>query len=193
VKAVKLRRAPLARRQRGIVMYVAIIVLIIMTLAGIVMLRQMTGSLSIAGNVAFKQNATSVADLGTEAGRGWITAPVRTALELQADQAPGYFSAWNAETNPAAFDWAQSVQVAPDDGTGNEVRYIVHRLCQTANLAANDPAQVCVRTGVATGGSKGSFTYSNPPPVPAVAPFYRITTRVTGPRNTVSYTQVVMN
>ena len=47
-------------------LFVALIVLIIMTLAGLALLRQMGAGVSIAGNIAFKENATSVADRGTE-------------------------------------------------------------------------------------------------------------------------------
>ena len=42
------------RLQRGVVLFVALIVLIIMTLAGLALLRQMGVGTSIAGNVAFK-------------------------------------------------------------------------------------------------------------------------------------------
>ena len=62
------------RRQHGVVLFVALIVLIIMTLAGLALLRQMGVGTSIAGNVAFKENATSVADRGTEAARAWLIA-----------------------------------------------------------------------------------------------------------------------
>jgi len=48
--------------QHGVVLFVALIVLIIMTLAGLALLRQMGVGTSIAGNVAFKENATSVAE-----------------------------------------------------------------------------------------------------------------------------------
>ena len=48
--------------QQGVVLFVALIVLIIMTLAGLALLRQMGAGTSIAGNIAFKENATSVAD-----------------------------------------------------------------------------------------------------------------------------------
>ena len=60
------------RLQRGVVLFVALIVLIIMTLAGLALLRQMGVGTSIAGNVAFKENATSVADRGTEVARAWL-------------------------------------------------------------------------------------------------------------------------
>ena len=61
--------------QRGIVMWVAIAVLIVMSLTGLAMMRQMGGSLSIAGNVAFKESATSSADAGTEIARDWFRLP----------------------------------------------------------------------------------------------------------------------
>jgi hypothetical protein len=47
--------------QDGIVMWVALVVLIVMSLAGLAMMRQMGTGVSVAGNVAFKQNATSTA------------------------------------------------------------------------------------------------------------------------------------
>ena len=59
-------RRPAPRRERGVVLFVALIVLIVMTLAGLALLRQMAPASSIAGNIAFKENATSVADRGTE-------------------------------------------------------------------------------------------------------------------------------
>jgi Tfp pilus assembly protein PilX len=60
--------------QRGVVMWVALVVLIVMSLAGLAMLRQMGAGVSIAGNIAFKENATSSADAGTEVGRQWLVA-----------------------------------------------------------------------------------------------------------------------
>ena len=47
------------RGQRGVVLFVALIVLIVMTLAGLALLRQMGAGTSIAGNLAFKENASS--------------------------------------------------------------------------------------------------------------------------------------
>ena len=51
-------------KQRGIVLFIALIVLVAMTLAGIAMFRQIGSGVIIAGNIAFRENATSVADLG---------------------------------------------------------------------------------------------------------------------------------
>ena len=72
------------RAERGVVLFVALIVLIIMTLAGLALLRQMGAGTSIAGNVAFKESATSVSDRGVEWGRNWVT----TAADLIDDSLP---------------------------------------------------------------------------------------------------------
>ena len=91
-----------ADRQRGIVLYVAIIVLIAMTLAGLAMMRQMGAGTSIAGNIAFKEVATSAAERGTEAGRAWILAngPLLSNDHFLA----GYHSSWGPSVDPTTFN-----------------------------------------------------------------------------------------
>ena len=187
------------RAERGVVMWVALVVLIVMTLAGLAMLRQMGGGLSIAGNLTFKQNATSAADLGTEAFRTWLVLPTTAALLNSDVVANGYFSSWGTTVDPKAFDWNnQSVLVQANtaaNSLGNEVRYIAQRLCATAGMSATDPAQKCSDVvNENSGTTKGVIDYVSGAPITTdPAPFYRVTTRVLGPRNTVTYTQVIMN
>jgi type IV pilus assembly protein PilX len=177
-------RASPERAQRGIVMFVALAVLILMTLAGLAMLRQMGGSVSIAGNLAFKQTATSVADVGTEAARAWFTTPKQV---LSGDSpANGYYATWSANVDPTTFPWSTAPSVS-DAATGNTVQYITHRLCQEKK-DANAPGQQCSSEGGGGsdkgGGGPGGFTT-------LTSPYFRVTSKVTGPRNTVSYIQVV--
>lgn len=195
-------RAPLRRvhrdRQHGVVLYVALIVLIVMALVGIAMMRGSGSGISIAGNLSMKQNATNVADIGTEAGRAWVIA--QNAGTLNNDQLPGYYSSWGTvspgtDVDPSKLDWSQSRQVTADDGTGNQVNYIVHRLCETPNLPSNAPSQHCAdinATGDASGQSHGGIGYPGPGPSIRSQPYFRISSRVIGPKNTVSYIQVVM-
>jgi len=181
-------------RQRGVVLFVALIVLIIMTLAGLALLRQMGVGTSIAGNVAFKENATSVADRGTEVARAWLIA--NSAITANDSTADGYLSSWGTGgVDPAAFDWAGSSKTLTDDvaQTGNTTRIIIQRLCETRNMSALDPAQRCSDFPILNAGeSHGGGSYPSVLPGTAPSPFYRVTTRVDGPRNTVSYTQVLM-
>ena len=172
-------------------MWVALVVLIIMTLAGLAMLRQMGSGASIAGNVAFKQNATSSADAGTESALAWLVAS--TDAQRQADQAAlGYFATWGTNVDPTTFDWAgSSVPVNLDAGVGNTAAYIIHRLCQNPG-SVTAVTQTCSDADTSRGSSHLGPSYGAPVAPPLFQPYFRITTRVTGPRQTVSFTQVVV-
>ena len=188
-----------SHRQGGVVLFVALIVLIVMTLAGLALLRQMGVGTSIAGNVAFKENATSVADRGTEVARKWIRDPANAAVTALDSFANGYHSSWTGDVDPTSPAWdtmwqTQSLLLVDDQAqTGNTARVIIQRLCETAGMSASDPAQRCSDFPLPNaGGSRGGGSYPSVLPGAAPQPFYRVTTRVDGPRNTVSYTQVLM-
>lgn len=212
-------RSPQRRSaQRGVVLLLALIMLVAMTLAGIVMYRQIGTGLIIARNLAFKRTATVAADRGIEAARTWLVAQTAAGLE-QGSVAASYYPGWcNISLNvgnlpdanndgisdncgvtpaPSAFDpltynWANSVVATNDDGAGNEVRYVIHRLCQIPGGidAAN---QQCVTIGsTLTGGSHGAVSYGSLPLSNTFQPYFRVTSRVLGPTNTVGYTQVIM-
>ena len=66
-------RAP-RNTQRGVVLFIALIVLVAMTLAGLGMMRSVDTNNLIAGNLAFKNAATSAGDAAIEAARTWIAA-----------------------------------------------------------------------------------------------------------------------
>ncbi len=115
--------APPRSGQKGVVLFISLIVLVAMTLAGIAMFRQVGTGVTIAGNLAFRDNASSVSDLGLEAGRAWLVAQSSTTLNT--DQAPGYFDCAitvppnapcaQASFDPVTFNWSGSaVQVTAD-------------------------------------------------------------------------------
>ena len=180
-----------ARGQGGVVLIVALIVLVVMTLAGLAMMRQVGAGLSIAGNIAFKENSTSVADAGTEAARTWLVA--KTPFELKSSiDAQGYISTWGTSVDPTTFDWTKSLSMAGVDA-GTTVSYIVHRLCEKPDLMPTDPGQHCSDyVSGKSGQSRSGASYNNTSPTEPPTPFYRVTTRVNGPRNTTSYTQVLL-
>lgn len=185
-------------RQRGVVLFVALIVLIIMTLAGLALLRQMGVGTSIAGNVAFKESATSVADRGTEFARGWIATHAATsAFDSFTD---GYYSSWTGpwgtSVDPTTYTWTDTnsfLLIDDDAQTGNSARIIIQRLCAVANLPSNDPGQSCSSSSAANQGqSQGGVSYGTGAQALQAAPYFRVTSRVTGVRGTVSYTQVIL-
>lgn len=184
------RRLGAAQGQRGIVLFVAIIVLIAMTLAGLAMMRQMGVGTSIAGNVAFKENATSAAERGAEFARRWL---VLNPSLLNDDQvAAGYHSSWAISADPTTYDWSAGAFTLAGVEVGNTVSVYIERLCATPFMSATAPTQVCSDKVGDSGSDRSGGSYPSVIPPPPPEPRFRITTRVDGPRNTRSYTQVVL-
>jgi hypothetical protein len=105
-----------------------------------------------------------------------------------------YFAVWDNTFDPTTYDWAAAgnfVQATEDDGTGNEIRYVVHRMCSLAG-AIDVAGQQCVLAQPLNAG--GSYQVSGLTAGVGVSkiPYYRITARVQGPRNTLSYVQVMV-
>ncbi|MEO6974735.1 MAG: hypothetical protein ABI144_02520 [Gallionella sp.] len=201
------RRYP--NRQRGVVLFFALIALVVMSLAAVALIRSVDTSTLIAGNLAFKQSATTSGDSGVESAiaalntiqiamtnsNSNVLMDSNNTFNLN-DAANGYYS--NADPSvilTASATWASgsSKLVTADDGAGNQIRYIIQRMCRDANqlvsktnclfsAAALDnngqevplPSSVCQGTGC---------------PVAGQSPQYRITSRIAGPANTFSYVQ----
>ncbi len=179
------------KMQRGVVLFTALIVLVAMTLAGISLMRRVDSGVIIAGNLAFRQAATHVADLGIEAARFWLT---NTSTTMQFDSAGSAYYATSQDTVNVLtnFDWNTAVTTtgAYAGPTGYTVRYVIHRLCAGTGPAASAG---CISTSVTTSsastGTKGAAAYGALALQTTASALYRITVRVDGPRNTLSYIQ----
>jgi Tfp pilus assembly protein PilX len=177
------------RKQRGVVLFIALIVLVAMSLAGIGMLRSVdTGNL-IAGNLAFKQSTLNATDLGLETGYQWLlTQAGTTALDANIT-ASGYYA--TPPANDATLDWTNIANwagsiVLATDAAGNTTRYIIHRLCPAVGSVTGQICAISTTSGTAGGGSSsvGSTVFTSTNSV-----YYRILARVDGPRNTSSITE----
>ena len=180
-------RAP-RNTQRGVVLFIALIVLVAMTLAGLGMMRSVDTNNLIAGNLAFKNAATSAGDAAIEAARTWIAA--KTPGQLETNQpALGYFANWDPTFDPNKFDWAGSSQlVGTDTVQNNTIRYVAHRMCNESDKSIN--ATNCAKVANSSvGTSKGLPGYGNRRPKVNSLAFYRITAKIEGPKFTVSYLQ----
>ncbi len=188
------RRRVALRRQRGVSLIVALIVLAAVMVAGVAMYRSVTSGLGVAGNIGFRQNATSAADLGAEAGIAWVGVTSNTSVGAMDNDLPAYFASWKPDFDPKTYDWSNSTDVVcATCGSSTRIQYVVHRLCSTTG-PASALGQSCVRPvreiqiDCGGGGSvedeAGSSCTSKP--------MFRITSRVQGPRNTLSFVQVTM-
>lgn len=183
--------------QRGMVLFFALIALVVMTLAAIALVRSVDTANLISGNLAFKRSATTSGDTGVETAMAWITANVGALNVSQAGA--GYYNSLNRNfdvTNLANLSWDNTNSSAEIvDAAGNRMRYIIQRMCThpvgNATLlsgATIDASNVNCVMVEATGLDDFKIIFP-PKPTLAGSPVYRITVRVTGPRNTVSYIQ----
>ena len=181
------RASALSRRQRGVVLFIALIVLVAMTMAGVAIMRSVDTSNLISGNVAFKQSTLQAADSGATAAINYLVAQQYTG-QLDSSAAAYKAVGYDASNEPDWSDdasWANSVVVGTDTN-GNKVEYVINRLCQLPGTVNTNNCAKLQATGGAAGNGKG---YLDGQPVPAPMVFFRITTRVTGPRSATSIVQ----
>lgn len=189
-------------RQRGAVLFFALIALVVMTLAAVALIRSVDTNTLIAGNLAFKQSATSSGDVGTELAITWLQGNLATLDN--SNPAAGYYNSLNQGLDLTTQNWAAIGVSAGQDSAGNTVRYVIQRLCNHPPARA---AQVNSETAIVV--SETNCILTDPPdsgndrrdrgrpdlcsasqcPTTGGAAIYRITAQVTGPRNTVSYIQ----
>lgn len=191
----------LQRVQRGAVLFIALIVLVAMSLAGVALMRQVDTGTIIAGNLAFRQNAMHVADLGVEAARSWLMGQAAANLNFDVT-ANAYYATWQdvdfLRNDPAKTDYvwdgAATVTAGPyAPPAGYSVRYVIHRLCGASGPVTNTG---CVKQAGAGGssasGTKGAAAYGTYAISAPLSAMYRITVEVRGPRNTLSYVQATV-
>lgn len=206
--AARMRRTPrLPRRERGVVLMIALIVLVALTLAGLSMVRTTDTGSVIAGNFAFRQAALSATDAGVEAafavlnGAAVGTGVATTAPDTQVNNK--YYPVMQPTDGnglPTGITWSSAYTLADVPAgvtavtvpSGYDVRFVIERLCAPGAVPVTDLAGRCVneRTTDASGGSVG---IGRPRFTSATKVNYRITVRVEGPRNTVSVAQSVLS
>lgn len=189
-------------KQAGVVLFIALIALIVMSLAAVALIRSVDTNTMIAGNLSFKQSALISSDSGVETALGWLKNQSVPNTDPNADpkadlnanlNAQGYFatSAGDAKTlvdsSNAKLATGSNIN-AGIDGSGNTIKYIIQRMCK--NTGAADTSHCLYGPAGEDTNSKSNCDLSNPClGEPTGALLYRITTKVTGPKNTVTYSQ----
>ena len=200
-----------ALKQRGVVLFFALIALVVMSLAAVALIRSVDTNTMIAGNLAFKQAATTSGDSGVERAVAWLAAAEKQMKTSGKsvykdpahtfnvdDAAQGYYSNANSFILTDSAVWnAIDQNLVPDivDQSGNRVRYVIERMCRDHNLVLSKSN--CEFSSAAFDG--GEHTVQLPPdvcppppnscPDSGQSPPYRITSRIIGPANTISYVQ----
>ena len=205
------------QRSEGAGLVVALVMLIVMSMSALALVRAVSTSVVVAGNFAFRQAAVMAAEAGSEAAIIWLTARA-TSPDLYSDQPnQGYYASLPegldiSGSAPAgarvAIDWDKDqcnsrtgvtcVSASPEttkDAAGQVIQYVIHRLCRSAG-SPEDSANSCLlyRESSQVSPKKGQFSYGASSRFKSnSAVYYRITTRVSGPRNTTVFIQTLMH
>lgn len=211
---------PSAQRQLGLSLLVALIALAAMSMAGVALIRSIDTNSLIAGNLAFRQNSTTSADTGVEAARQWLMNASSAYLQDDHSDQGYYATradtggednkgmdltgsrTKSTNDNIKWIDATDSEQTgshkpfceANNDATGNRICYVIHRMCDVPGSI--DSAECSTSTtsdsdGISMGTYGRGSTYHDEIQGPgATMGRYRITVRVSGPRNNNSYVQV---
>ncbi len=186
-------------KQRGVVLLIALVALIAMTLAAIAVVRSVDTTNIIAGNMAFQQAATHSADIGVETAIAWLQNGAQAGTLNDDDATNGYAANGNTIKPQAGQSWNDFWQAslsaravsAGTDGAGNAIQYVIDRLCDNAGAPTGGAG--CVQSPVSAVASGNAEEAGEVPLEAPSVTYYRITVRVTGPKNTVGYVQAVVS
>ncbi len=190
-----------ARAQRGVVMLFGLIALLIMLIGTVAMVRSMNTSLFNAGNMGFKRDLTNQGEravttalavletgaLGSEVARQASSVARNYSATMLAVNAQGVPNALISDAAfPGVANAANDITVA---GQGITLRYVIDRLCVNAGAASATHCTMSDNGQSNACSSNPCDDLSDAVPQQAV---YRLSVRVTGPRQTQAYFQTTL-
>lgn len=195
-------------QQQGIVLFIVLVVLVVMALATAAMLRSVSSTTGITGNLAYQQAAVTSSDRGVETAVAWLESNNGASSSSSASacssgssvlacnqSSHGYLA---TRTDPTSSQtWADvwdalSSSVTPvtlsEDAAGNEVAYLIQRMCSATGDAATGTCSEAPSSSEC-----GQSHSSNSSGLGCTSQvYYRVTVKTTGPHNTVSFTQAMV-
>jgi len=203
-------RAPRAN-QRGVVLFIALIVMVVMSLAAIALMRSVDTTTAVIGNLAFRQASILPGNFAVEDAAAALFADANTSgaariADVRVDDVANnnYYAthnqAWDDQfgvPTPLQTKPASSYPRAQQDGAGNTVTYVIERMCNAAAPHPEAPNNESTRSwcdmappkqppGATVNDPSGGLDFRQV--------FYRVTVRVDGPpgTNTVSFAQAML-
>ena len=207
-----------ASRQRGVVLLFSLVALVVLLIAAVALMRSFNTSMSMSGNIAFKRDLQNQGErainkvLTSFRAGGTLETNAARSADLKASNYSSVMLPSNAQGIPTALQsdaafltyGLASNDITPANeaslqNQGVYIRYIIDRMA-TAPGSCDDPT-VCLMTTSSnpTGGSSsqwksptrtvssgGGTTYKG---VSTDTVVYRLTVRVTGPRDTQAFYQ----
>jgi len=199
------RRLPATsiRRQGGIVLFIALLVTVVLSLAAIALFRSTDTATAVSGNLTFAQAAISATDRSIERAVHALWDAGLVADKTSDFLPQNYYASVGRNADGSIPNIPQSLRepfsataftaaglsssLLPADSAGNKSYYVIERMCLAPGLAIGNN---CNLSSSAFGADPGTQHY-----IGLVRPgdaYYRITIRVEGPRNTVAYAQAML-
>ncbi len=190
-----------SQHQHGVVLLITLIMLVAMTLGGIALVRSVHVTTMIAGNLSFQQATLMSASQGQETAIRWLIANSENGGLDNNQLTQGYSASRRIPPNGMSWGvfWDSTLQTSGvvsvgEDSIGNRIEYVIDRLCQ--NPGAPNAGAKCAKSNLnnngATNTSGQSKEANKAKPSTADAVYYRILTRVQGPRSTTSIVETIV-
>lgn len=197
--------------QSGVVLFIALVAMAVMSLAAVALIRSVDTNNIITGNVSYKQTAAISSSFGIENVADTI-GPKALAYATSNDAANGYYatcktfdatSTCDGKNLTADSSWLPGVKSRLADGIatgvtggvdayGNTIQYIVERMCNTT-AAASSANCLLSSTDLDNNSKNVCPPFCGLPTNPTNVPMYRVTVRISGPKNTVSFIQAFIS
>jgi type IV pilus assembly protein PilX len=194
---------PAARVQRGVVLFVALIAMVILSLAGVALVRSVDSSTSVAGNLAFRQASIAPVNQAIEESVDALFKSKLIVSTVGNDLAHNYFASLQPGEKPngvpavlsgsygtmkAAYAGAGLPAAAVDANSGFEIRKVIERICSVDGGATIGTCDL-LPPKVSPAGTDNEVKRIPLPPIP----HFRLTVRVDLPgTNTVTYAQAFL-
>ncbi len=168
-------------KQQGYYTISTLVLLVIMTLAVIALVRSSSTTTIISGNMAFKEAAIQYSDIMIRQASNQINnlanPEVNIAIQYFATEQPV-----DANGLPTTVNWNNVAIITQDQ---YRLQFITERLCTGSLPIANTTTQ-CINfsRNSASSNNVGSQVFTPPPVI-----YYRVTIRIQGPRNTLTFVQ----
>ena len=203
-------RLSASHSQQGIVLFVALIVMVALSLAGLALVRSVDTTSSVTGNIAFRQAALLQANWAVEDAIAHLYASdtklaAGDMINPTTDAAGQYYKATfdpatdsTKASQPALPSgipdvlwkqggaWPKALPTSPSD---NSVKYVIQRMCTAAAAGADAKQSQCeMMQPKYSGGTLIGHIVPNEKPFP----LYRVTVRVDGPNNSLAFVQAMI-
>ena len=201
----RLHRASGPRRQQGIVVFVALIAVVLLSLAAVGLMRSVHTNTLVVGNIAFRQAAQQMAASAVERAVYEMFPPTAVIADLKAHTpARNYFASVQPNQDAMGVPFAlqggspppnypagaQIIRDNTDPNIAMTAYYVIERMCDDDAIGKDATPNDCEMippkqsTAKETNLKKGIA-------LPKI-PYYRLTVRVDGPGRSVAYSQAML-